>query len=189
MGATVVVQAAPLQIVAPLFDCVTNQLTLRTTGGNGHPIEYHIPSVTQGWSSTNPVLVEVKHFKKELKLTARQANPGGTGYASARLDYRLLSCGSARQGISEDESQLQVRVLGNPVQGNDVTVEILGAVDQPVQLRMMDASGRTLNERRVEQAGLVERQTLAIGTQPAEWLLLRVSTPTQVKTIKLFKFN
>ncbi|MFD2574519.1 T9SS type A sorting domain-containing protein [Spirosoma soli] len=182
---TVVVQAAPLQVVAPLFDCATNKLTLRTTGGNGQPIEYHIPSVTQGWTTTNLITVQAKNFKKEkLKLSARQLTRNNTNYEVVKLDYQLPTCPSAREGATgEPVTELQVRVLGNPVVGSQLVVEVRGAEGQRLHLQVNDISGRMVNTRLIEQASALEQ----VSQCPAGVLALRVSTVSQTKTVKLIK--
>jgi predicted outer membrane repeat protein len=185
--ATVTVQAAALQVMAPLFDCATNQLTLRTSGGNGQPIEYHIPSVTQGWTTANAVPVQAKHFKKELKIRARQATTPND-YNTNQLDYRLPACGSARQAAPAEElTGLQVRVLGNPVVGAHLLVDVLGAEGLPVAFDVVDVNGRLITSCHVERANAVEQQRLAVGESPAGVLLLRVSSASQVTTIRLLK--
>ena len=57
----------------------------------------------------------------------------------------------------------------------------------PLRLALTDATGRPVSERLVERAGAVERQTLRTDQQPAGMLLLRVSTPTQSRTLKVVK--
>jgi hypothetical protein len=184
--ASVTVQAAPLQVMAPVLDCATNQLTLRTSGGNGQPVEYHIPSVTQGWTTATTVTVEAKHFKKELKVRARQA-AATTGFDASQLDYRLPACGSARVAAYADEAGLQVRVLGNPVVGSVLTVDVLGVPGLPVAFDVVDVNGRVVASRQVEQAAAVEQQQLTLGNSPAGVLLLRVSSANQTKTVRLLK--
>jgi hypothetical protein len=187
--ASVWVWGNPLLLVAPDFDCGTNQLTVRTTGGNGQPIEYHVPSVTQGWTTTNPVTVQAKHFKKEkLKLSARQWNLVRNDYDLVKLDYQLPACGSARQGASDEEpTPLTVVVLGNPVPGREVSVEVRGAAGRLLRLQLTDLKGQVVSERRVDEAGLVEHQVLLLGAQAPGLLLLRVSTPTQNQTVKVLR--
>ncbi|MFD2574318.1 choice-of-anchor Q domain-containing protein [Spirosoma soli] len=187
--ATVVVQSAPLQVVAPLFDCATNKLTLRTTGGNGQPIEYHIPSVTQGWTSENPVTVQAKHFKKEkLKLSARQLGRNNTDYEVVKLDYQLPTCPSARQGASaEPVAKLEVRVLGNPISHSTVEIDVIGAADQSLQAQVVDVQGRYVSSQHVPLAVSPQRMRLDVGNGATGVLLLKVTSTTQQTTVKLLK--
>ncbi|WP_375444613.1 cellulose binding domain-containing protein [uncultured Fibrella sp.] len=82
--------------------------------------------------------------------------------------------------------ELSVHLLGNPVQG-DALVEVTGALGQPLQYTLTDLSGRTVVEQHVDQAAAVDRQIFKLGNQPAGLLLLRVNTPTQVKTVKIIR--
>ena len=80
-----------------------------------------------------------------------------------------------------------VVVLGNPVVGSSLTVEVRGAEGQSLRLSLTSASGKLVNEQRVEQAGTVEVHRLELVHQPAGVLLLQVSTPTQSRTVKVLK--
>ena len=82
---------------------------------------------------------------------------------------------------------LSVTVLGNPVAGETVAVEVRGAEGQSLQLQLRDERGHLVSEQSVGKAGVVERQTLRLGQVPAGVLLLRVSTSTQSQTLKLLK--
>jgi hypothetical protein len=187
--ATVEVAAAALQLVTPVFDCATRQLTLRTTGGNGQPIEYQIPSETQGWTSNPQVAVDDKLYKKnKVKLNARQRSKTNGDYEVIKLDYSFPNCGSARQGAADEAAAVMtVRVLGNPVKGREVGVEVRGVEGQSLHLQLTDLRGQPVSEQLVDQAGLVEFQMLPTGSQPPGLLLLRVSTPTQSQTVKVLK--
>ena len=93
----------------------------------------------------------------------------------------------ARLGAEPGETDLDVVVLGNPVTGSNVSVEVRGAGGQPLRLTLTDVLGRTVSERFVDRAGALERQTLRIGQRPAGVLLLQVSTPTQSRSLKVVK--
>ena len=82
---------------------------------------------------------------------------------------------------------LTVTVLGNPVVGELVTVEVRGAEGQALSLSITDARGYQVSEQSVGRAGVVERHTLRLGQTPAGVLLLRVNTSTQSLTLKLLK--
>ncbi|ADB39794.1 T9SS type A sorting domain-containing protein [Spirosoma linguale] len=186
-SATVTVQGAPLRVITPLFDCASGKLTLRTTGGNGQPIEYQIPSVTTGWEATNPVSIQAKDFKKSLKLRARQRSVGKGGFESDELDYQLPACPGARVASPETDTELRVVVLDNPITGQAVVVEVRGAEGQPLRLALTNLQGQPISEKTLEQARGVETQSLSVGSQGAGVLLLRVSTAGQTKTLKVLK--
>lgn len=85
------------------------------------------------------------------------------------------------------EIPLEVVVLGNPVVGSDVAVEVRGAEGQPLNLQLTDLQGRLVSEQQLTEAGPIEQSRLKLGTQPPGLLLLRVQTPGQAKTLKLIK--
>ncbi|GAB3039209.1 hypothetical protein [Spirosoma pulveris] len=188
-SATVVVQSGALMMVAPVYDCQRRQLTLRTTGGNGQPLEYQIASVTTGWESVGSTfIVQDKHIGKSLKLRARQRSSTSEDFVEVETSFTPTTCGSSRQAISpEPVAGLEVTVLGNPLTGPELSVEIRNVEGQPVRLVLMNQGGRPLVERAVERASSLERQTLNVGSQPAGLLFLRVSTATQRQTVKVLK--
>lgn len=187
-SATVVVQSAPLSMVAPLYDCQTRQLTLRTTGGNGEPIECQIASLTTGWESVGSAFtVKDKHLGKSLKLRARQRSAGG-GYIEVETGFTPTACGSARESVSvEPGTSLSVVVLGNPVTDSEVRVEVRGAQGQPLRLSLTNLQGQSVGEWGVGQAGAVERHVFDLRRAAAGILLLRVSTNRQTELVKVLK--
>ena len=94
---------------------------------------------------------------------------------------------NARLATQEPATALSVEVLGNPVTGGAIELEVRGAAEQPLRLQVTDIRGRVVSERSLERAQAVERQTLPVEGQPAGLLLLRVSTPGQTQTIKVLK--
>ncbi|RRB07611.1 putative Ig domain-containing protein [Larkinella rosea] len=98
-----------------------------------------------------------------------------------------LTCNLPTRLSAETTSDWQVTVLGNPVLGQTVAVEIRGAEGQPLRFSVTDVQGRIVGEQNVENAKSVERQTLSIGKTAPGILLLRVNTPTISKTVKLVK--
>ncbi|MEZ0485144.1 cellulose binding domain-containing protein [Fibrella aquatica] len=95
--------------------------------------------------------------------------------------------GAARRAVeAEPMPELTVQLLGNPVQG-DAQVEVTGALGQPLRYVLTDLNGRVITNRQIDQATATDRQTFSLSGQPAGVLLLRVSTPTQVKTVKVVR--
>ncbi|GAB3049233.1 T9SS type A sorting domain-containing protein [Spirosoma pulveris] len=118
---------------------------------------------------------------------------GGTDTAgmSRRICFVVTNPGAARLAAGRVEASVeggwQVRVLGNPVTGSEVVVEVNGAQGQPLHYELLDGSGRLVQTQQVEQAGWLERHTMNLGSQRAGVLLLRVSTPTHSQTVKILK--
>jgi hypothetical protein len=98
-----------------------------------------------------------------------------------------LTCNSATRLSAETASDLQVTVLGNPVLGPAIEVEIRGAEGQPLRLQLTDASGRLISQHQIETAKAIEQQTLPVGQQPSGLLLLRVSSGSKNVTLKVLK--
>ncbi|NEU70944.1 T9SS type A sorting domain-containing protein, partial [Spirosoma agri] len=94
---------------------------------------------------------------------------------------------AARVGSGEAGSPLQVKVLGNPIEGNTADVEIRGVPGQPVQLNVVDLQGKPVHTQRIDQAGALERVSLPLGASTGI-LLLQISTPTQYQQVKLLTF-
>lgn len=87
VSATVTVQAEGLKLLVERYDCASRQLILRTTGGNGQAVEYHINSATTGWDQvSNRFVPESKLIGRELKLRARQRNSSG-GWDETSLNF------------------------------------------------------------------------------------------------------
>lgn len=93
--------------------------------------------------------------------------------------------GGGRLAAPVSESDLQVTLLGNPATGSELAVEVRGAKDQRLHLRLTDLKGGLVSERLVERAGAIERLGLDLGTVGTGLLLLRVNTPTQSRTLKV----
>lgn len=83
-------------------------------------------------------------------------------------------------------ANLSVTVLGNPVR-DAATVEIGGAEGQSMQLHLLDARGRSVEQRTIGQAGAVERQTFDLRQQSVGTLLLHTTANGQVRTVKIVK--
>ncbi|WP_421825404.1 putative Ig domain-containing protein [Larkinella sp.] len=99
---------------------------------------------------------------------------------------KAFQCAPARLS-AEQKPELQVTVLGNPVIGDQVAVEIQGAGGQAVDLQLTDVNGRLVSHRRIDQAKAVERQSLSVGQQPAGLLFLRVQQGGSQVTLKIQK--
>ena len=113
-------------------------------------------------------------------------SPAKWGMSSFSYGWLAACNPGARQGTGS-EVPLRVTVLGNPVVGKTVAVEVRGAEGQSLSLQLSDERGHLVSEQSVGRAGEVERQTLHLGQTPAGVLLLRVSTSTQSQTLKLLK--
>lgn len=105
----------------------------------------------------------------------------------------MINPAAARLAVGRVETSIddnwQVRVLGNPVVGSEVVIDVSGAQGQSLVYTLTDAVGKLIDTRQVAQPNAVERQTLSTGSQGAGLLLLQISTPARRQTVKVLKAN
>jgi hypothetical protein len=168
---------------SPDFNCATGLLSAGYSNGNGGPVDFRILG-NRDWSSSN-----------EFVIPSWQRN-GTTFTIDGRLNNGTIAsiqfttnCGAARKANAElmAISQLNAQLLPNPVTGNELVVEVTGANSQAVDFVLSDLSGRVLNTQRAEGVSGQYRQTMAVGNLIEGMYLLRVSTATQHKTLKVLK--
>lgn len=174
----------PLTLTAPDYNCSTGAFTFRTTGGDGTTIEYQAPGIT-GWT-TNP-----NQFVDRESRTANDVQPfmlmaRQSGNVVTYVWDLKAACGRARVGIEELGAGLQVRVLGNPVEGKSADVEISGAEGKAVQVKLIDSRGSLLHQLDINQTKTLERVNVPVENAQGI-LLLQVGTATEQKKIKLLK--
>ncbi|MFC5411296.1 T9SS type A sorting domain-containing protein [Larkinella bovis] len=97
-----------------------------------------------------------------------------------------LTCNNPARLSAEAGSELQVRVLGNPV-STQLLVDIRGAEGQSLRLQLSDASGRLVDQRQIEAAKPVEQQSFSVQDKPGGLYLLRVSSGQKTVTVKVVK--
>ncbi len=155
----------------------------RYAGDNGSPVSFSVVNEMLPTTSPGPYTLRLYTDNPTITLSAVQSGTG-SGFA-----YNwLVACNENRTRVGVTaEIPLRVTVLGNPVLGNELNVEIRGAEGQPLRLTLTSASGKLVGEQRVEQAGMIERQSLSLTHQQGGILLLQVSTPTQSRVVKVLK--
>ncbi|WP_460969135.1 hypothetical protein [Spirosoma migulaei] len=117
-----------------------------------------------------------------LTLIAQQGNT-----TSAYNYFWLVACtGGARQAASEVGNGLQVKVFGNPVQSQQVDVEISGVIGRWVEVTVLDIQGRSQHQQRLDWSTDRERISLPLS-QEVGTHLVQVRTEGQVQTVKLIK--
>ena len=187
---TIVDSATPpvgdITLLAPTYDCATGAFTFRTSGGNSLPIEYMAIGITDWTTNPNQFVDKDSRTANDVKpftLMARQS-----GQTVTYVWDLKAACGrsQARVGTGERVAELSVSVLGNPV-SEAATVEVRGAEGKPLSFRLIDLRGRLVESRSVGQAGVAERQRFDLNGQGPGLLLLRVSSGSQIKTVKIMK--
>jgi hypothetical protein len=153
--------------------------------------ERSIPPAVQGTSNTElPRSIGQRSTKPMTILTNRRLpwlrNTQITVYFKGELVYGTEPSSGARLATEEAGATLQVRLLGNPVQGDAAEIEILGAENQLVQLQLINTTGTPEADRQISRASAVERYAFPVGKTPGLYLL-RVSIPAASVVIKVVK--
>ncbi len=157
--------------------------TPQYAGVSGVPISFSVANELRPTMAAGPYTLRLYTDNPAIMLSAQQGSAG----SSYRYNWLAVCNPAGRVGLGEAESALVVRVLGNPLTGDVVAVEVQGAHGQLLQVRLTDLHGQLVSERSIQQAGPVESLRLSIASQPGGLLLLRVSTPTQSQTLKVLK--
>ncbi|MCX6217157.1 T9SS type A sorting domain-containing protein [Spirosoma sp.] len=173
-----------LKLTPPTYNCQTGAITFYSTGGDGTPVEYAATGITDWTRNPNqfvePVLRTAANIEP-LHLMARQS-----GKIVMYVFDLKAACGRARSAVDERTADIQLTLLGNPVR-ETALVEIAGAGGLAVGLRLIDARGQLLEQRTVEQAGQVEKQSFDLRQQAAGTFLLHTTVDGQIKTLKIVK--
>ncbi|GAB3644161.1 putative Ig domain-containing protein [Spirosoma arcticum] len=168
---------------------VGNQINLtfnpQYAGANGQPISFSV--VNELSPTTAPGPYTLRLYTDNPTITLKATQQGTAGEVSFAYNW-LAACtnGSGARLGAEPVSELQVRVLGNPVVGEMVDVEVRGGAGQSLRVQVVSEQGYRIDEQGVEQAGSVERFTLRVGPSAGVYLL-RVSSSLQSQTLKLLK--
>ena len=156
--------------------------TPRYAGLDGSPVSFSVVNELLPTTSPGPYTLNLYTDNSVITLRALQ------GGVSSQFSYGwLAACNPGARLGGGAEVPLTVTVLGNPVVGETVEVEVRGGEGQALTLSVVDERGHRVVEQSVGRAGVVERQRLSLGQTPAGVLLLRVSTATQSQTLKLLK--
>ena len=84
------------------------------------------------------------------------------------------------------DGKLSVSVLGNPVSGDEVTVEIRGAKGENLEMDLVNTAGQIIGHQSVEIAETTEKKTFKLGKQIGTYFLRTVS-PTERNTVKIIR--
>ncbi len=145
------------------------------------PLSFSVVNELLPTTNPGPYSLQLYTDNPTITLSATQ----GRQQVSYSYNWLAACGGSARRSAPDADAGLRVRVLGNPMQSQALRVEVRGVSGQPVRLELTDLRGHPVAVGFVEQARLVEEHTLRVGSQGAGVLLLRVSTPTQVSSLKV----
>lgn len=177
--------ADSLRLLPPTYNCQTGALTFYTSGGDGSPIEFAAAGVTS-WTTEPHQFVDQElrtaYDAQPLTLMARQH-----GRVVTYVFNIKAACGRARTGVTDTSEAVTVSILGNPVL-ETALFQIKGAGGQSVTLGLIDANGRLIEQRQVEQAGPVEKQAFDLRQQLSGALFLHTTVQGKTQTLKFVKY-
>lgn len=193
-----VLNGKPLSVSAT-FTCNTlvgnvpqNLIHVTFSGGVVDPnsvLEWLSIGITP-WTNACSTSVDIpSNGDKTFVLQGRQRNIY-TGITSATAQTTVTVPCSPISSLGRmgqpTENDLTVQVLGNPTLAESVEVDIAGIVGQQVDMLVTDAQGRAVSQQTIEPALPSQRLRVPLGKAGGLYLL-RVSTPSQQKTIKLIR--
>ncbi len=153
----------------------------RYAGLDGSPVSFSV--VNELAPTTNPGPYTLNLYTDNPVINLRAVQSG----VSTSFSYGwLAACNASARTAAEQVPQLQVRLLGNPVVGKTIRVEIQGAESQAVWLRVQNLSGGLVDEQVIGRAASTETVELSLGTQGGIYLL-QVSNGNQQRTLKVIK--
>ncbi|QNH63384.1 LamG-like jellyroll fold domain-containing protein [Hymenobacter sediminicola] len=118
-----------------------------------------------------------------------------TVYYQGQLIYGVEPAAAASRTVANTTATtepaateaLAVAVPGNPVTGDNATVEIRGVAGQPIEIMLYDWQGHVLETQRVNSAAPLQRQAVPLRGQRSGVYLLKVVSGKQVQTVRIMK--
>lgn len=155
--------------------------TPRYAGLGSSPVSFSV--VNELLPTTNPGPYTLNLYTDNPVINLRAVQSG----VSTSFSYGwLAACNASARIATEPVPALQVRLLGNPVVGKTVRVEIQGAESQTVSVRVQALSGGLVDEQVIRRAASTETVELSLGAQGGIYLL-HVGTSNQQRTLKVIK--
>ena len=161
-------------------------ITPRYSGLNGQTITFQVLNELSPTTAPGPYTLRL--YTDNPVITLKASQQGTAGEVSFPYNW-IGAChsGSSARVASEPVVPLLVRVLGNPAEHGQVSVEVRGAAGQPLRMNLTNMGGQTVGSYQIERAGSIEQHTFEIGRQPVGQLLLRTTIPGQSQTVKIIK--
>ena len=155
--------------------------TPRYAGLDGTPVSFSVVNELVPTTNPGPYVLTLYTDNPVIGLRAVQSG------VSTSFSYGwLAACNAGTRIAAEQQPSLQVRLLGNPVVNKTVRVEIQGAENQAVWVRVQNLSGRQVDEQVIGRAASTETVELTLGTEGGIYLL-HVSNGSQQRTLKVIK--
>ncbi|GAB3996677.1 hypothetical protein GCM10028807_39840 [Spirosoma daeguense] len=156
--------------------------TPQYSGLNGGPVSFSIVNELLPTTASGPYTLALYPDNPVLRLRAQQ------GGSQAGYDYNWLAACNApsRQGVAETGTGLQVKVLGNPVEGSTVAIEVRGVTGLPVGVKLMSIQGVLSAQQSIESAGFIEYIQLSMPSDSGVYFL-QVKAADQIKVLKVIR--
>ena len=156
--------------------------TPQYAGVSGQPISFSVVNEKLPTTDPGPYSLRLYTDNPVITLVAQQ------GPATAQYVYEWLgACTAGGRLGTEAIPELRVSVLGNPVAGESVDLEVSGATGQGLLLQVVDGQGQLISQAALDGRGALVRTTIGLGQSPGLYLL-QVSTSTQSQTVKLIRY-
>lgn len=156
--------------------------TPQYSGTNGQTITFSVINESLPTNSPGPYSLRLYTDNPTVTLRAEQA--GMAGAVTYQYNWLAACNANARRSAEDHQTDLDVTILSNPVLDSRVEVEVRGVSGESLTLQVADEQGRIVIRHVVSQAADVERQSLALNHARGIFLLT-VSTPTQIKTLRI----
>lgn len=156
--------------------------TPQYSGTNGQAITFSVINESLPTNSPGPYSLRLYTDNPTITLRAEQA--GTVGPVTYQYNWLAACNANARRSAEDRQTDLDVTVLSNPVLDSRVEVDVRGAFGESLTLQIADEQGRIVSRHLVSQAAEVERQSLTLNHARGVFLLT-VSTPTQIKTLRI----
>ena len=176
-------------------NCQTGTFRILTTGGNGQPINF---ANNVGLSNVDPFncvrMVDNSDMVRSINnpnsdiapFPLRGSQVGGSTSTTFRFNFKQFCTGVARVVGAESVSELEVTVLGNPTLGETVEIVVANTANERVILQVSNPQGQPLGQLSSESTGNTVRERVRLGSSAGVYLL-RVTTPTRIKTVKIVR--
>ncbi|GAB3959329.1 hypothetical protein GCM10028805_55240 [Spirosoma harenae] len=156
--------------------------TPKYVGQTSDPISFSVANELPPTNASGPYILDLYIDNPIIRLQAQQ----GTNVTNYPYYWLAVCDGSGRTGIQEKSTDLQVKVLGNPVLNRVVNIEISGVEQQPVIVQLINLQGQIISEKQLSRVGSIERVSIPLDISTG-MLVLQVSTLTQRQQVKLFR--
>lgn len=173
------------------LNCMTGAIVFGSAGAAaGRTVEYYAAGVTNYTTNPNqkidPPLFNDNGSSGLLTVKARYV---GDPASEVTMEYNFRQvCGRVRVAAesAEDASAFLVQIMGNPTNDDQVVVQVRGETGESMRIGLANSQGQVVSQQTFTTSGAVEQKKFKLGRLPGIYFL-KVSTPTQSKTVKVLR--